>query len=88
MWNQDAVHQQQMNQCENVAIRPRVDHLAKLIELEPRRIHAVKQCRHCFTIFGRDVNAARNIFRIYMDLLQRGAKHLFFCKSRPVDAPG
>ena len=86
MWNQDPIHRFVMDKCENEAIRPRKDHPAKLIDLEHRRIHAVKQCQHCFTIFGRDVNAARNIFRIFMDLLQRSAKHLFFCKS-PVEMP-
>ena len=61
------------------------DHPARLVEICDRvmdgivvrgarssRIYAVKKCRHCFTPWNRDINAARNILRIYQSILSDG----------------
>ena len=85
MWNQDENHIDVMRECSETPVLPRSreEHPARLNELQPRRIHAVKQCQHCLTFWGRDVNAARNIFRIFVELVRDRQKHLFFRRPPP-----
>jgi transposase len=42
------------------------------------RIYAVKKCRHCLTVWNRDINAARNILGIFLSLRDKGELPLPF----------
>ncbi len=67
------------------------DHPAKLIQVADvvedgvlipgslkYRIYAVNKCRHCLTVWNRDINAARNILGIFLSLRDKGELPLPF----------
>ena len=42
------------------------------------KIYAVKKCLHCLTVWSRDINAARNILKIFYSLVDgEGIPFLF-----------
>jgi hypothetical protein len=78
-------HYEPFQACKETILVRGEDHPARLIEIcdqvvdgdvfrgaRRSRIYAVKKCRHCFTAWNRDINAARNILRIYQSILFRG----------------
>ena len=78
-------HYEPFHECKETRLVRGEDHPARLVEICDRvmdgnvvrgarrsRIYAVKKCRHCFTIWNRDINAARNILRIYQSILSDG----------------
>jgi transposase len=53
------------------------NHPARLAEMKPK-IYAVKKCLHFLTVWNRDINAARNILRIFYSLVDgEGIPFLF-----------
>jgi len=78
-------HNEPFNDCKETRLVRGEDHPAKLLEICDQvddeiivrgewrsRMYAVKKCRHCFTVWNRDINAARNILRIYHSILSHG----------------
>ena len=78
-------HFQAFHDCKETRLVKGEDHPARLIEIcdevdngvlvrgaRRSRIYAVKKCRHCFTRWNRDINAARNILRIYQSIRLNG----------------
>ena len=88
MWNTDEAHHSIMEEWSSIPVVKGIEHQARLVDLEPKRMHGVKQCRHCLTRWDRDVNAARNIFRIFIDLCTHGRKHNLFTRPTRPDSDG
>ena len=78
-------HNEPFRACRNRRLERGDDHPARLLEIcdqvvdgeivrgaKKFRIYAVKKCGHCFTVWNRDINAARNILRIYLSILFDG----------------
>jgi hypothetical protein len=79
-------HQEGLEACENVPMKPGDDHPARLLSYNS--LYAVKQCQNCHTKWNRDVNAARNIRRIGISMLKHERKHHLFNRYRPPDPLG
>ena len=69
-------HHQRLLNCEDIPLKPRQDHPARLLSVDS--LYAVKQCQHCLTKWNRDVNAARNIRRNGLAMLNHVPKHPLF----------
>ena len=79
-------HTEPFYACKDTQLERGEDHPARLIEVcdqidrngeiargaKKNQIYAVKKCMHCFTVWNRDINAARNILRIYLTILFEG----------------
>ena len=69
-------HEDELLECQNTPLKPRQDHSARLLSVDS--LYAVKKCQHCLTKWNRDVNAARNIRRNGLAMLNHVPKHRLF----------
>jgi hypothetical protein len=74
----EGIHEEILKKCCNQKLVRGKDHEARLVEMEPVKIYAVKKCKHCLTIWNRDINAARNILYIFMSLVISDVIPFFF----------
>ncbi len=62
------------------------ERLVKYNNVVIEKPHFVKSCPTCFTIWNRDVNAARNLITIEKNIMARGKKPWIFSKQIPKDS--
>jgi hypothetical protein len=74
----DERHAEHLDKCCNQKLVRGQNHEARVVEMEPHSIYAVKKCKHCLTNWNRDINAARNILHIFMSLVEFHEIPFFF----------